>query len=512
MTFIVDMLGSVCVAGITYFCWKSSQNPTKLLPPRAPGYLPIIGHLLQIMKPVPIHELFYRWSKETGPIFTCHFGSQRWIVLNSIDAIKDLIVERGTVYSSRSLPDTLVHDFMQGDEGGGFAFFPYGASWRRLRRIAHSGLVKNKIDVYQPILDDRRTILLSHLYKLSQETCNVGKGVSLSHFIEHYTMTSILAIAYGDMCSFEPGDPILHKAFAITERAANTMSPADQVREFFPIIQKVWPTKRDKYFKVRDDFGEFYGGLLEQFKANGDKSQDCFVKDIISLGELTDLQLRNFIGIFVGAGSDTTTSTLEWLIAFLANNPGIQTKAYQEINDVVGTTRLPGAQDESRLPFIQCIILETLRLRPPAPIAIPHSTSKDDTYKGWFIPENTIIVMNLYAVHHDSLRFPDPHAFQPERHMDYVEDAQGHQKFSQTVQDRPHLSFSTGRRVCVGIHLAERSLFMAVSMLLSCFEIQRVSDSLIDVDTPRDIRAPTWTPAHYKIKLIPRHDKIQSFS
>lgn len=155
--------------------------------------------------------------------------------------------------------------------------------------------------------------------------------------------------------------------------------------------------------------------------------------------------------------------------------------------------------------------METLRLRPPAPIAIPHSTSKDDTYKGWFIPENTIVVMNLYAVHHDSLRFPDPHAFHPERHMDYVEDAQRHQKFTQTVQDRPHLSFSTGRRVCVGIHLAERSLFMAVSMLLSCFEIQRVSKSLVDVDTPRDIRAPTWTPAHYKIKLVPRHDNIQSF-
>lgn len=114
MTFIVETLGSICVVGITYLCWKSSQNPTKPLPPRAPGYLPIIGHLLQIMSPVPIHEIFYRWSKETGPIFTCYFGSQRWIVLNSIDAIKDLIVERGTVYSSRSLPDTLVHDFMQG--------------------------------------------------------------------------------------------------------------------------------------------------------------------------------------------------------------------------------------------------------------------------------------------------------------------------------------------------------------------------------------------------------------
>jgi cytochrome P450 len=165
---------------------------------------------------------------------------------------------------------------------------------------------------------------------------------------------------------------------------------------------------------------------------------------------------------------------------------------------------------ESRLPYIQCLILETLRIRPPAPIAIPHSVSKDDIYKGWFIPKDTIIVMNLYAVHSDPLRFPEPHLFKPERHMDYVE-SNNNQRFSQSVEDRPHLSFSTGRRVCVGIHLAERNLFMAVSMLIACFKFKRVSDELVDVDTPRDIRAPTWTPTHYKTHIVPRHENVQFF-
>lgn len=213
--------------------------------------------------------------------------------------------------------------------------------------LAHSGLVKNKIDIYQPILDDRRTILLSHLYKLSQQENSQEGGVSISPFIEHYTMTSILAIAYGDMCSFEPGDPVLHKAFALTERAANTMSPADQLREFFPILKTLVPVKREKYVKLRVDTDAFYGGLLNQFKSLGkeEQQQDCFVKDVMALGELTDLQLKNFIGIFVGAGSETTASTLEWLIAFLANHPEVQDEAYKEIEQVVGLDRLPGSQD-----------------------------------------------------------------------------------------------------------------------------------------------------------------------
>ncbi|KAG2211120.1 hypothetical protein INT46_004496 [Mucor plumbeus] len=510
----VPATGIFFLASATYFYYKNKRQEDTL-PPIAPGYFPIVGHLLQLLKPVPIQQLFHKWSLEAGPIFTCYFGNQRWIVLSSTETIRDLIVDRGTVYSSRNLPDTLVHDFMQGDEGGGFAFFPYGASWRRLRRIAHGGLVKNKINEYQPILDDRRTVLLSHLYNLSNEKSNLlGQGVHLSKLIEHYTMTSILAIAFGDMCNFQPGDPILHKAFAITEKAASTMSPSDQIREFFPILKTIWPVKRAKYLRIRQDFNEFYGTLLEQFKSkmkeDSDNVPDCFVKEIMKLNELTDLQIMNFVGIFVGAGSDTTTSTLEWMLAYLANHPKVQDRAFHEIKDAIGLERLPGSQDEPLLPYLQCIIMETLRLRPPAPIAIPHATSKDDVYKHWFIPKDTIVVMNLYAVHQDNERYPNPNLFEPERHMNYVLESQQRKIFTQSVEDRPHLSFSTGRRVCVGIHLAERNLYMAASMLLASFKFENI-DSPIDVDTPRDVRSATWSPSTYNVRLVPRHENITQF-
>ncbi|GAN04483.1 cytochrome P450 [Mucor ambiguus] len=521
-TLATPAAGALFLASAIYFYYQNKKQLDSL-PPRAPGYLPVLGHLLQLVKPVPIQQLFYKWSLEAGPIFTCYFGTQRWIVLSSVETIRDLIVDRGTVYSSRNLPDTLVHDLMQGDEGGGFAFFPYGASWRKLRRIvtlrfymqlAHGGLVKNKIDEYQPILDDRRTVLLSHLYTLSHDKANLsGQGVRLSNLIEHYTMTSILAIAFGDMCNYQPGDPVLHKAFTITERAASTMSPSDQIREFFPILKTLWPVKRAKYRQVRHELTGFYGSLLEQFKArmekNSDDVPDCFVKEIMKLNELTDLQIINFVGIFVGAGSDTTTSTLEWMLAYLANHPEIQDKAFQEIKDTIGLERLPGAQDEPMLPYLQCIIMETLRMRPPAPIAIPHATSKDDVYRNWLIPKDTVVVMNLFAVHQDEERYPDAGAFRPERHMSHVLSSQERKIFTQSVEDRPHLSFSTGRRVCVGIHLAERNLYMAASMLLASFKFE-TTGAPINVDVSRDVRAATWSPSIYNLRLTPRHENIKT--
>lgn len=104
---------TLVIVAIAYYYFKSKKEQDSL-PPRAPGYVPILGHLLQIAKPLTVHQLFLDWSRQVGPIFTCYFGTQRWIVLNSAESIKDLIVERGTIYSSRKLPDTLVHDFMQG--------------------------------------------------------------------------------------------------------------------------------------------------------------------------------------------------------------------------------------------------------------------------------------------------------------------------------------------------------------------------------------------------------------
>lgn len=153
--------------------------------------------------------------------------------------------------------------------------------------------------------------------------------------------------------------------------------------------------------------------------------------------------------------------------------------------------------------------MEVLRLRPPAPFGIPHSNTKDDIYNGWVIPKDTVIVMNLFAANLDGTRFPEPGKFIPERHLDHV--SQNKQIFAQSIEDRPHLSFSTGRRVCVGIHLAERTLFLAAAMLLSSFKFERPTEALFDVETPRDIRNATFAPLHQKVRLVPRHDRLTDF-
>lgn len=119
-------------------------------------------------------------------------------------------------------------------------------------------------------------------------------------------MTSILAIVFGNMCQFQPDDSKLHEGFLLTERIATIFGPLEQMAEFFPFLKYILPKQKEKYAQVKKDLMDFYGGLLTDFKhileKNQDMVDDCFMKEIMQKGELTDLQMVNFVALFIGAG------------------------------------------------------------------------------------------------------------------------------------------------------------------------------------------------------------------
>lgn len=158
---------------------------------------------------------------------------------------------------------------------------------------------------------------------------------------------------------------------------------------------------------------------------------------------------------------------------------------------------------EPNLPYLQCVILETLRLFAPVPLGLPHATSSEDIYNNYVIPEKATVIMNVYAIHRDPKRYEEPEKFDPTRHMDYV-NGRSANRFTQNVDDRPHLAFSTGRRVCVGIHLAERSIFMAAAALIACYRFE----GSIDVSRSKGNLSTTFAPVPYEVHLIPRHGSV----
>ncbi len=88
------------------------------------------------------------------------------------------------------------------------------------------------------------------------------------------------------------------------------------------------------------------------------------------------------------------------LLGMLVNNQDVQEKAYREIQDVIGD-RVPTYTDKFKLPYIEAIILESMRYGTMTPLSSPHCTSEDTELYGYFIPKGTVVAPNVWSISHD---------------------------------------------------------------------------------------------------------------
>ena len=186
-------------------------------------------------------------------------------------------------------------------------------------------------------------------------------------------------------------------------------------------------------------------------------------------------------------------------------------KAAQEELDRVCPDRFPTLEDESNLPYIRACVKESLRWMPTDILGVPHAVIRDDEYMGYTIPKGSGLMWNLWAVHMDPKRHPDPRRFDPTRYMHDKQTAAEAANNPDPAQ-RDHYVFGAGRRVCQGMHIAERSLFLAISRLLWVFDFRVARDEhgnemIPDADdlTEGLLVAPKPFPAN----IVPRDsDKI----
>ncbi|CAE7123543.1 unnamed protein product [Rhizoctonia solani] len=176
-------------------------------------------------------------------------------------------------------------------------------------------------------------------------------------------------------------------------------------------------------------------------------------------------------------------------------HPEVQKKAQSELDSIIGNARLPTLEDHAKLGYIERVIQETLRWHPMAPLAIPHTCFRDDTYKGYHIPKGAIVLGNVWAMTHDETVYKDPEVFDPDRFLD----------------PSTPLSpiFGWGRRRCPGIHLGQSSLFITVASILMTFNIEVAQD-----ENGKDIRPSgklinslSLAPEQFPLKLTPRSTK-----
>lgn len=162
------------------------------------------------------------------------------------------------------------------------------------------------------------------------------------------------------------------------------------------------------------------------------------------------------------AGTDTTAIMLEWAMTELLRHPEKMAKAQNEIDETMTNNGGPiHESDISKLPYIQAIVKETLRMHPPAPFLLPHKAEKDVQFCGYLVPKNAQIWVNVWAMGRDPSVWSNPDSFSPERFFERSFDAKG--------RDFEFMPFGEGRRICLGMPLAYSMLHIMLANLLHSF-------------------------------------------
>lgn len=162
------------------------------------------------------------------------------------------------------------------------------------------------------------------------------------------------------------------------------------------------------------------------------------------------------------AGSETTSVTVEWALAELLRSPQSMRKAKDELEKVIGATRKIKESDIDKLPYLQAVVKETLRLHPAVPLLVPRCSMEDTKYMNYFIPINTQVFVNAWAIGRDPDAWDDALSFKPDRFLDSTIDYNG--------QHFELIPFGSGRRICIGMNLAHRVLHLSLATLLWSFD------------------------------------------
>jgi cytochrome P450 len=247
------------------------------------------------------------------------------------------------------------------------------------------------------------------------------------------------------------------------------------VLDYLPDVLSPW---RKQAVAIRNEimpfFLMFYDQMKERVKAG--TAPDCFIARLLTdkANHYTEIEFSHIIAEMITAGTETTATTLQWFFKAAVLHPEPIKRAQAEIDRVVGRDRLPNWIDRPQLPYITALVNELHRWATATPLAFLHATSEEDQYRGKNIPRGATVLANVYAIHKSPEYFPEPEMFIPERFLD--ESIPGARPEANPVGH--HFAFSVGRRECPGRHVADASLYIAISRILWAFDISPNSSAL----------------------------------
>ncbi|KAI0520012.1 hypothetical protein KFK09_007477 [Dendrobium nobile] len=456
-------------AAVTLAIVVSKLSGKKLKLPPGPLPVPIFGNWLQVGDDLN-HRNLASLAKKFGDILLLRMGQRNLVVVSSPDHAREVLHTQGVEFGSRTR--NVVFDIFTG-KGQDMVFTVYGEHWRKMRRIMTVPFFTNKVvQQYRYGWEDEAASVVEDVRKNPK---SATEGVVIRRRLQLMMYNNMYRIMFDRRFESED-DPLFMKLRALNnERSRLAQSFEYNYGDFIPILR---PFLRG-YLKICKDVKDVRLNLFKNYfvqerkKLSSTKPMDnaglkCAIDHILDAekkGEINEDNVLYIVENINVAAIETTLWSIEWGIAELVNHPEVQRKLREELDTVLGRGNQITEPDTHKLPYLQAVIKETLRLRMAIPLLVPHMNLHDAKLGGYEIPAESKILVNAWWLANNPAQWKNPEQFRPERFLEEES------KVEANGNDFRFIPFGVGRRSCPGIILALPILGITLGRLVQNFEL-----------------------------------------
>ncbi|CAL9762059.1 unnamed protein product [Musa acuminata subsp. burmannicoides] len=433
---------------------RRKGNAAWKLPP-GPNTLPIIGNLHQLGHS-RLHQSLWELSKEHGPVMRLKLGHVPAVVVSSAGSAEQVLRTHDLECCSR--PRTISNAKVSFG-GSDVTFAPYGSHWRDLRKVCVVELfTTKKTTSFRPVREDEVQRTVESIRSRAPNSVVVNLSEELLSLAANITCRT----AFGGRC---------HDGFHRITKECQEILATFFVADYFAMLGWV-DVIRGTQARLQDVFLKldvFCRRLIDdhldprrQQSDDGEDTLDALLRLQKDDNNITDAHIKGvLVDIFV-AGSDTSASGVEWAMTELMRHPEKLRRARDEVRGCVGRKGKVEESDVHQLAYLKCVVKETLRLHPPAPLLVPRETMEHVKLDGYDVPPKTTIYVNAWAIGRDPNSWERPEEFEPERFMRSSVDTNG--------QDFKFIPFGEGRRICPAKNVGMATMELALANLLYSFD------------------------------------------
>ncbi|KAF3448400.1 hypothetical protein FNV43_RR09113 [Rhamnella rubrinervis] len=448
------------VFALFWCAWNflKSKNQTSLLPPGPKG-LPLLGNLLALDP--DLHSYFAGLSQTYGPIFKLWLGNKLGIVVNSPSLAQQVLKDYDVTFANR---DVTVAARFATYGGCDIVWTPYGDEWRMLRKVCVTKML-SKITLDSVYTLRRREVrqTVSYLYSKSGSAVNLGEQMFLT------TLNVITSMMWGGTVEGDERASLGAEFREIVAEITELLGKPN-VSDFYPGLARF---DLQGIAKQMDGLAGRFDGIFdrvigEQAKGGGEKRKD-FLDFLLRLKDENDAKtpftmnhLKALLMDMVVGGTDTSSNTIEFAMAEVMNQPKVMNQIQQELEAVIGKHSIVEESHIHKLPYLEAVVKEALRLHPALPLMVPHCPSETCTVGGYTVPKGSRVFVNLWAIQRDPTMWEDPFKFDPDRFLN--------NKWDYSGSDFGYFPFGSGRRICAGIAMAERMVMYLLATLFHSFD------------------------------------------